>query len=96
MAAILRKSKQQLARVGNLLPRAWYYILTESLAMPRSHIQRLLNALASNIGRESAKQELKWIQQTGRTDLEAMLRRRTMGEPLQYILGESQPAVAII
>lgn len=63
--------------------------------MPRSHIQRLLNALANSIGRESAKQELKWLQQTtniqGETatgrNLEAMLKRRIRGEPLQYIIG---------
>lgn len=62
--------------------------------MPRQHAGKLLTALARSIGRASAIQELVWMKQflqstksPNNSHLEAMLRRRISGEPLQYILG---------
>ncbi|TRM69392.1 S-adenosyl-L-methionine-dependent methyltransferase [Schizophyllum amplum] len=53
----------------------------------------LLRRLASNIGREEAAQELKWLRQHasgGHDSLQNLLAKRVAGQPLQYILG-SQP-----
>ncbi|TFY73655.1 hypothetical protein EWM64_g10357, partial [Hericium alpestre] len=72
--------------------------------MPRlasSHaMARLRQTLSAAIGHESAKQELKWMQQAlsspppgparAMPDLASMVARRAHGEPLQYILG-TQP-----
>ncbi|KAH8993289.1 S-adenosyl-L-methionine-dependent methyltransferase [Lactarius hatsudake] len=61
--------------------------------MPRSmQISQLVTTLSGLIGRESARLELKWLKQAGRSagPLSTMLRRRIRGEPLQYILG-TQP-----
>ncbi|KIL65950.1 hypothetical protein M378DRAFT_161595 [Amanita muscaria Koide BX008] len=53
---------------------------------------RLLSALRSRIGRDQANLEYKWMTQAAshELDLVAMIRRRLVGEPLQFILG-SQP-----
>ncbi|KAH9176757.1 S-adenosyl-L-methionine-dependent methyltransferase [Lactarius sanguifluus] len=61
--------------------------------MPRSmQISQLVTTLSGLIGRESARLELKWLMQAGRSagPLSTMLQRRIRGEPLQYILG-TQP-----
>lgn len=56
--------------------------------MPRQHVvAKLITALETTIGRESAHQELKWMKQSSGQTLEAMLQRRARGEPLQYVLG---------
>ncbi|KAH9083882.1 S-adenosyl-L-methionine-dependent methyltransferase [Lactarius deliciosus] len=57
--------------------------------MPRSmQISQLVTTLSGLIGRESARLELKWLKQAGRSagPLSTMLQRRIRGEPLQYIL----------
>ncbi|KAF8348317.1 S-adenosyl-L-methionine-dependent methyltransferase [Amanita rubescens] len=55
-------------------------------------IKSLLALLAARIGAAQAEQEYKWLKQAVPrvSDLVTMIRRRTLGEPLQYILG-SQP-----
>jgi len=49
-------------------------------------LARLTTALGS---RSQARRELKWIQSAvdSSVELEDMVRRRSSGEPLQYILG---------
>jgi methylase of polypeptide subunit release factors len=54
--------------------------------------QRLLATLARTLGSEQAALELKWMRQAvadreSSTSLDEMVRRRSLGEPLQYILG---------
>lgn len=51
----------------------------------------LLAALAARIGAAQAGQEYKWMRQAVQreSDLVTMIRRRMLGEPLQYILGTS-------
>jgi hypothetical protein len=51
----------------------------------------LLAALAARIGAAQAEQEYKWMRQAvpREPDLVTMIRRRVLGEPLQYILGTS-------
>ncbi|KAI6045961.1 S-adenosyl-L-methionine-dependent methyltransferase [Pisolithus marmoratus] len=56
------------------------------------HVSRLSKNLASLVGRESAKLELKWMKQSLKpsdppSTFQHMLERRLQGEPLQYILG---------
>ncbi|KAF8635227.1 hypothetical protein AX17_004002 [Amanita inopinata Kibby_2008] len=58
-----------------------------------SSVKSLLAALARRIGRAQAEQEYSWMKQAqshANSDLAAMIRRRLVGEPLQYILG-TQP-----
>lgn len=52
--------------------------------------ERLLSQLASALGRRSATQELRWMQELDSSvpALQKMVERRIQGEPLQYILGE--------
>jgi len=57
----------------------------------------LIARLATGLGRQSARLELRWMREAltpsdPPTTLVAMLERRLRGEPLQYILGKlSQP-----
>jgi hypothetical protein len=71
---------------------------SRQVIMPRSMpFEQLISTLASHIGRDNARQELKWmiqaIHSANRTrstpfpGLLAMLSRRVRGEPIQYILG---------
>lgn len=55
-------------------------------------ISQLVTALSGILGRDSARQELRWLTQASRDagPLSALLSRRIRGEPLQYILG-TQP-----
>lgn len=59
--------------------------------MPRSiPISHLVTTLATLIGRDNARHELKWLIQANHSNfpsLSTMLSRRIRGEPLQYILG---------
>jgi methylase of polypeptide subunit release factors len=53
---------------------------------------RLLASLTRVLGVPQARQELKWMQQAASasatlSSLDEMVRRRSLGEPLQYILG---------
>lgn len=70
--------------------------------MPRSaHIAQLVTTLGGLIGRDNARQELKWLNQAIQSakvtrmrpfpSLPTMLSRRVRGEPLQYILGMTSP-----
>ena len=54
-------------------------------------IRSMLALLAARIGAAQAEQEYKWLKQAVPrvSDLVTMIRRRTLGEPLQYILGTS-------
>ena len=70
-----------------------------SRSLPRA-TSHLLFQLTRAIGRQSAHAEFRWMQQTlsspppgipsSGKNLQEMLARRVSGEPLQYILGESQ------
>lgn len=55
--------------------------------------QRLLARLSAILGRHEAAQELRWMRDAAKGELntdnvlEQMVARRSRGEPLQYILG---------
>jgi release factor glutamine methyltransferase len=64
----------------------------------RHQYAHFLSQLSSVLGRESARQELRWMMQASQTinqqpsmDLSNMVARRLSGEPLQYILGTWVP-----
>jgi methylase of polypeptide subunit release factors len=52
---------------------------------------QLLQRLSRALGREQATRELKWMKQSSPNSelLAQMVQRRSVGEPLQYILGLS-------
>ena len=51
----------------------------------------LVAALVAQLGSRQANLELKWMKQHAQHDIFEMIRRRTLGEPLQYILGRWRP-----
>lgn len=55
-------------------------------------LSRLFTILSSSLGSSQASLEFRWMQQAVHTGqisltLEQMVSRRSLGEPLQYILG---------
>lgn len=52
-------------------------------------LSRLFSMLSSSLGSSQASLEFRWMQQAVRAGLtlEQMVSRRSLGEPLQYILG---------
>ena len=65
-----------------------YYLPVHRRRMPCA---RLVAALVAQLGSRQANLELKWMRQHPHQDIADMLRRRTLGEPLQYILGRWYP-----
>ena len=57
--------------------------------MAHSTIKNLFAALIARLGKDSATQEYRWMKQAAprELDLVSIIRRRLLGEPLQYILG---------
>jgi len=82
-------------RHGEHTPSYFIYPLFICLLYPPVHRRMsratLVAALVAQLGTRQANLELKWMRQHPHHDMSDMLRRRTLGEPLQYILGSWYP-----